>query len=213
MDTKQYKTKEQKEIEKLKAALSKKEKENAELIIEKKRLTYANEQLKKLNEKLALGTYKSELKKLTERCERNERFKVKQSELIQTLTEKIKRMNEYAYLNDFSRKRLESFIGGLETDIDGFRLYDQKTLIADVNLLDGHWLSCEVHKKIKERLKNNEYYKQALERCKPYLKAAEEGDIDALDFLNNEMWLLYREYYDIIIGDYEETFFSGIYEL
>ncbi len=84
------------------------------------------------------------------------------------------------------------------------------TLIANVNILDGHWLGDETTKKIKERLDGREEYKNLLKKCKPYVEAAKNGDIEAMEYLNNQMWLLLRHYYEVIENNYEETFYSAI---
>ena len=133
-------------------------------------------------------------------------------EICNEFYKRITRMKEYAnrWENSFAKKRLGYFIGGAEEDIDGHRLYDQNTLIANVNILDGHWLDDKTTEKIKDRLEGREEYKALIEKCKPYVEAANNGDIEAMEYLNNQMWLLIRSYYEVIESDYYETFYTAI---
>ena len=213
------KTKEQKKIERLEAKLAKKEAELSQVKKDRKRLNYAVGRLERVlknhsskEDKKRIALLEKDLQTANETAEKRYEKLKRAKIVIDEFYKRITRMKEYAnrWENTFAKKRLGYFIGGFEEDIDGHRLYDQNTLIANVNILDGHWLDDKTTEKIKDRLKGRDEYKALIERCKPYVEAANNGDIEAMEYLNNQMWLLIRHYYEVIEDDYYETFYTAV---
>lgn len=211
-------TKDQK-IERLEKIIDNQKKELTQVKKDRKRLNYAVERLENTlkkhsskEDKKRIAILEKELNVATETAERRYELLKRGKAICNEFYKRITKMKDYAnrWENEFAKKRLGYFIGGAEEDIDGHRLYDPNTLIANVNILDGHWLGIETTKKIKERLEGREKYKTLIEECKPYVEAANNGDIDAMEYLNNQMWLLLRDYYEVIESDYYETFYSAI---
>lgn len=214
-----FKTKDQKKIERLEEKLAETEAELSNVKKDRKRLNYTVERLGKMlknhsskEDKKKIALLEKELGKANETAEKRYKQLKRGKEICDEFYKRITRMKEYAnrWENTFAKKRLGYFIGGFEEDIDGHRLYDRNTLIANVNILDGHWLDNSTTGKIKDRLEGREEYKALIERCKPYVEAANNGDIEAMEYLNNQMWLLIRSYYEIIESDYYETFYTAI---
>lgn len=214
-----YKTKDQKKIEKLEEKLAETEAELSKVKKDRKRLNYAVGRLERVlknhsskEDKKKIALLEKELGKANETAEKRYKQLKRGKEICDEFYKRITRMKEYAnrWENTFAKKRLGYFIGGFEEDIDGHRLYDRNTLIANVNILDGHWLDNSTTGKIKDRLEGREEYKALIERCKPYVEAANNGDIEAMEYLNDQMWLLIRSYYEVIEGDYYETFYTAI---
>lgn len=211
-------TKDQK-IERLEKVIGKQKKELTKVKKDRKRLNYAVERLERVlknhsskEDKKKIALLEKELQKANEAAEKRYEKLKRAKIVVDEFYKRITRMKEYAnrWDNEFAKKRLGYFIGGAEEDIDGHRLYDPNTLIARVNILDGHWLDNETTEKIKERLEGRKEYKALIERCKPYVEAANKGDIKAMEYLNNQMWLLIRDYYEVIESDYYETFYTAI---
>ena len=211
-------TKDQK-IERLEKVIDNQKKELSEVKKDRKRLNYAVERLERVlkdhsskEDKKKIALLEKDLQTANETAEKRYKQLKRGKEICNEFFKRITRMKEYAnrWENSFAKKRLGYFIGGAEEDIDGHRLYDQNTLIANVNILDGHWLDDKTTEKIKDRLEGREEYKALIERCKPYMEAANKGDIKAMEYLNNQMWLLIRDYYEVIESNYYETFYTAI---
>ena len=216
---KKFKTKDQKKIERLEKVIDNQKKELSEVKKDRKRLNYAVERLERLlknhsskEDKKKIAFLERELQTANETAENRYKQLIRMSAVGKECCKRLMKMKEYAnrWENSFAKKRLGYFIGGGEEDIDGYRLYDRNTLIANVNILDGHWLDNETTEKIKERLEGREEYKALIEKCKPYVEAANKGDIKAIEYLNNQMWLLIRSYYEVIESNYYETFYTAV---
>lgn len=211
-------TKDQK-IERLEKVIDNQNKELSEIKKERKRLKYAVGRLERVlknhsskEDKKKIALLEKDLQKANEIADKRYKQLKRGKEICNEFYKRITRMKEYAnrWDNEFAKKRLGYFIGGGEEDIDGHRLYDRNTLIANVNILDGQWLDNKTTEKIKDRLEGREEYKAVIEKCQPYVEAANNGDIKAIEYLNNQMWLLIRSYYEVIEDDYCETFYTAI---
>lgn len=214
-----YKTKDQKKIERLTAKLAETEAELSQVKKDRKRLNYAVDRLERVlnnhsskEDKKKIALLEKDLQTANETADKRYEQLKNMSAVGKECCKRLMKMKEYAnrWDNKFAKKRLGYFIGGFEEDIDGHRLYDRNTLIANVNILDGQWIDEKTHKKIKERLEGREEYKTLIEKCQPYIEAANNGDIKAMEYLNNQMWLLIRSYYEVIEDDYCETFYTAI---
>lgn len=205
-------------IDRLEKKIEEQKKEMTGLKKDRKRLNYAVERLERKINKLSTNMSPTEAKRIKELEGRLEKAKEAYSIALEKNRFGCKAFQEIVRRNnilrdrlgdtdiDFNMKRLSYFIGGLYEDIDGFPLFDINTLITRVNILNGAWITEEIGRKIKERLENNETYKETLKRCEPYMEAARNYDKEAMDFIIMEVWKLIREYSDIFFNDWiEET--------
>lgn len=201
-------------IARLEKVIEAQKKEMTKVKKDRKRLNYAVERLERQINKLSTNMSPTEAKRIKELEGRLEKAKEAYNTALEKNRTGCKAFKEIVRRNkilrerlgdtdiDFNMKRLSYFIGGLYEDIDGFALFDTETLISRVNILNGEWISEEQSRKIKERLANNEVYKEAIKRCEPYREAIKKGETEALDFINMEMWKLIREYSDVFFNDW-----------
>lgn len=201
-------------IARLEGVIEEQKKEMTKVKKDRKRLNYAVDKLKRQIEKISSTSSKEDAAKIKElenmlgkEREHHHNLATKHNNAIEALKELIRRykiLRESPKISDkdFNMKRLSYFMGGLYEDIDGCPLFDIETLITRVNILNGGWITEEINRKIKERLENNETYKETLKRCEPYIEAAKNYDKEALDFIIMEVWKLLKEYSDIFIDDW-----------
>lgn len=201
-------------IERLKGVIAEQKKEMTEIKKDRKRLNYAVERLERQIEKISSTSSKDDAAKIKELENKVEKAReywkdlvVRHNKSVVVFTEiarrnKILRNSPYISDKDFNMKRLSYFMGGAYEDIDGFPLFDIKTLISRVNILNGGWITEEINRKIKERLENNETYKETIKRCEPYMEAAKNYDREAMDFIFMEVWKLLKIYSDIFVDDW-----------
>lgn len=201
-------------IERLKGVISEQKEEMTEIKKDRKRLNYAVDKLKRQNEKLSAQSSKEDAAKIKELENKVEKAREYLKDLVAKHNKSVAVFREIARRNkilrdspevsdkDFNMKRLSYFMGGAYEDIDGLPLFDIETLISHVNILNGGWLTEEISHKIKERLENNETYKETLKRCEPYMEAAKNYDKGAMDFIIMEVWKLLKEYSDIFVDDW-----------
>lgn len=204
-------------IARLEKKIEEQKKEMTEIKKDRKRLNYAVERLERQIQKLSAQSSKEDAAKIKELENKLEKAREYLKDLVAKHNKSVAVFREIARRNkilrnspeisdkDFNMKRLSYFMGGLYEDIDGFPLFDFDTLITRVNILNGGWITEEISRKIKERLENNETYKETLKRCEPYIEAAKNYDKEASDFIIMEVWKLLRVYSDIFIDDWFDT--------
>lgn len=204
-------------IARLEKKVEEQKKEMTEIKKDRKRLNYAVERLERKIQKLSAQSSKEDAAKIKELDNKLEKAREYLKDLVAKHNKSVAVFREIARRNkilrnspeisdkDFNMKRLSYFMGGLYEDIDGFPLFDFDTLITRVNILNGGWITEEISRKIKERLENNETYKETLKRCEPYIEAAKNYDKEASDFIIMEVWKLLRVYSDIFIDDWFDT--------
>ncbi len=204
-------------IARLEKKIDEQKKEMTEIKKDRKRLNYAVERLERQIQKLSASSSKEDAAKIKELENKLEKAREYCKDLVAKHNKSVAVFREIARRNkilrnspeisdkDFNMKRLSYFMRGLYEDIDGFPLFDFDTLITRVNILNGGWITEEISRKIKERLENNETYKETLNRCEPYIEAAKNYDKEASDFIIMEVWKLLREYSDIFIDDWFDT--------
>lgn len=204
-------------IARLEKKIDEQKKEMTEIKKDRKRLNYAVERLERQIQKLSASSSKEDAAKIKELENKLEKAREYCKDLVAKHNKSVAVFREIARRNkilrnspeisdkDFNMKRLSYFMRGLYEDIDGFPLFDFDTLITRVNILNGGWITEEISRKIKERLENNETYKETLKRCEPYIEAAKNYDKEASDFIIMEVWKLLREYSDIFIDDWFDT--------
>ncbi len=204
-------------IARLEKKIEEQKKEMTEIKKDRKRLNYAVERLERKIQKLSAQSSKEDAAKIKELENKLEKAREYCKDLVAKHNKSVAVFREIARRNkilrnspeisdkDFNMKRLSYFMRGLYEDIDGFPLFDFDTLITRVNILNGGWITEEISRKIKERLENNETYKETLKRCEPYIEAAKNYDKEASDFIIMEVWKLLRVYSDIFIDDWFDT--------
>lgn len=204
-------------IARLEKKVEEQKKEMTALKKDRKRLNYAVERLERKIQKLSAQSSKEDAAKIKELENKVEKAREYLKDLVAKHNKSVAVFREIARRykilrdspeisdKDFNMKRLSYFMGGLYEDINGFPLFDFDTLITRVNILNGGWISEEISRKIKERLENNETYKETLKRCEPYMEAAKNYDKEASDFIIMEVWKLLRVYSDIFIDDWFDT--------
>lgn len=204
-------------IARLEKKVEEQKKEMTEIKKDRKRLNYAVERLERQIQKLSAQSSKEDAAKIKELENKLEKAREYCKDLVAKHNKSVAVFREIARRNkilrnspeisdkDFNMKRLSYFMRGLYEDIDGFPLFDFDTLITRVNILNGGWITEEISRKIKERLENNETYKETLKRCEPYIEAAKNYDKEASDFIIMEVWKLLRVYSDIFIDDWFDT--------
>lgn len=204
-------------IARLEKKIEEQKKEMTEIKKDRKRLNYAVERLERQIQKLSAQSSKEDAAKIKELENKLEKAREYCKDLVAKHNKSVAVFREIARRNkilrnspeisdkDFNMKRLSYFMRGLYEDIDGFPLFDFDTLITRVNILNGGWITEEISRKIKERLENNETYKETLKRCEPYIEAAKNYDKEASDFIIMEVWKLLRVYSDIFIDDWFDT--------
>lgn len=204
-------------IARLEKKIEEQKKEMSEIKKDRKRLNYAVERLERKIQKLSAQSSKEDAAKIKELENKLEKAREYCKDLVAKHNKSVAVFREIARRNkilrnspeisdkDFNMKRLSYFMRGLYEDIDGFPLFDFDTLITRVNILNGGWITEEISRKIKERLENNETYKETLKRCEPYIEAAKNYDKEASDFIIMEVWKLLRVYSDIFIDDWFDT--------
>lgn len=204
-------------IARLEKKIEEQKKEMTEIKKDRKRLNYTVDKLKRQIQKLSAQSSKEDAAKIKELENKLEKAREYCKDLVAKHNKSVAVFREIARRNkilrnspeisdkDFNMKRLSYFMRGLYEDIDGFPLFDFDTLITRVNILNGGWITEEISRKIKERLENNETYKETLKRCEPYIEAAKNYDKEASDFIIMEVWKLLRVYSDIFIDDWFDT--------
>lgn len=194
-------------IARLEEVISKQKAELTEVKKDRKRLNYAVERLETKIDKLSNQSSK-ELEKQT---------LSNQSELDSLIRQNRELKEENEKLTDFRNKikekilqsradnkerlwRWQCFLMGYPTDKWGQLFFDINTLITRINPLNGCYSKIEHIDKIRERLKNDPQYKEALERIEPLKQRIREEECEAINIFYSECKKLMESYVSVFFG-------------
>lgn len=194
-------------IKRLEKIIAEQKEELTEVKKDRKRLNYAVERLKREKEKLSLQSSKkmeqqtqSNQSEIENLIRQNKELK-EENEGLTLFREKIKEKIQQNRSDNKERLwRWQCFLMGYPTDKWGQLFFDVDTLITRINPLNGDYPETEHIDIIREQLKNDPQYKEALQRIEPLKQRIKEEDYEAIKIFYSECKMLMESYVSVFFG-------------